>query len=85
MIQYNIARAHPRLILSFFRLVSDYGLVCIDPLRSQIKTEKSGLSTRDLMLRIKRSWRMHPRNFYHENYFFQVNLANYENFSPRKF
>jgi len=27
----------------------------------------------------------HPRNFYHENYFFKGNLANHENFSPRKF
>ena len=84
MIQYNIAHTHPRAHASPFNIKLmpvGYGLVCIDPLRSQIKTEKSGMSTRDLKLRIERSWRMHPRNYHdHENYFFQVNLANHENF-----
>ena len=82
-----MARAHLRLLLSSLMLVSNYSLVCLDPLRPQIKTEKSDLATQDLKLTIviERSWRMHPRNFCHENYFFKVNLANHENFSPQKF
>ena len=76
-----MARAYLCLLLNSLMLVSNYSVVYLDPLRPQIKTEKSDLATRDLKLSIaiERSWRMHPRNFYHENYF-QGKFS-----TPRKF